>query len=786
MTASIYPMAYRRQSAVLVLFLSILVAGPVASPAFASSAAPGTAQPRASGSWDRLSYGGISLSVPASWPVINLTRHPSACPRLDRHAVYLGTPGPDPVCPAGLTGKTGTVQILPVYPGSPDAQAAARPAVLGGERIRTTVNNAVTHSIIEIIPVTGLEVSLSYGNDLGTIRRIQSSIRVSRSGRRRKISPALAHASAVPRPLPAQGLVRGAGFDTCAAPSAAVMRGWLKSPYRAIGVYIGGVNRGCAQANLSAAWLRTIHRQGWHYWPYYVGLQADCVLAYGDATIVPAQAAAEGRAAAQDAVQQARSLGIPRGTPIIYDMEAYAGCGQQVITFLSAWDSALHTAGYLAGVYESFSNIGDLVSATGRMTEPDVINYADWDGQATTASSYMPSTMWTRDQRVHQYLGGHNQTFSGATLNIDSDQLDVRLGGGKANGGGGGGLGWLPLPGFGIAIGMNSNGSAEWFARAANGSLVHAWQHPIGSTQWVTPHAVGDSPRNLISNPAVASDASGVLTLFAISSAGSVTHAWQQPGQPDDWAWGGPAGTGPPGLLTGDPAAVTEPDGVVSVFVTDTGGTVMTTSQTAADANRSWTRWASIGGSCASSPAAVRLGASVLVACTTPAGTLAAATLTGGSWSAWQQAGPATRLTSGPVVIADPSGVTEMFAATRAGRIVEEYSSSGQGTWTQGAILPSSDQVTGTPSVTTWPGGGVAVFSQLAGGQAGYTIRDGPVTAPWSGWTNLGSAMTGSPAAWRDSWGEPQAAVLTPQRTLAVTAYANGSWLPWTALTGGF
>ena len=61
------------------------------------------------------------------------------------------------------------------------------------------------------------------------------------------------------------------------------------------------------------------------------------------------------------------------------------------------------------------------------MTEPDVINYAHWDGQATTRSRYMPARMWTNHQRIHQYLGGVIRTWGGVTLDIDLDQLDLRL-----------------------------------------------------------------------------------------------------------------------------------------------------------------------------------------------------------------------------------------------------------------------------------------------------------------------------------------------------------------------
>ncbi len=64
--------------------------------------------------WQRVSFGGVSLRVPASWPVIRFSRQPSACPRLDVHAVYLGTPGPDPSCPARLIGRAEAVMIGPL------------------------------------------------------------------------------------------------------------------------------------------------------------------------------------------------------------------------------------------------------------------------------------------------------------------------------------------------------------------------------------------------------------------------------------------------------------------------------------------------------------------------------------------------------------------------------------------------------------------------------------------------------------------------------------------------
>ena len=68
----------------------------------------------------------------------------------------------------------------------------------------------------------------------------------------------------------------GQGFDACTAPSAAVMKTWLRlSPYRAVGIYLGGADRACAQPNLTAGWVRLQQAAGWHFMPIYVGPQAS-------------------------------------------------------------------------------------------------------------------------------------------------------------------------------------------------------------------------------------------------------------------------------------------------------------------------------------------------------------------------------------------------------------------------------------------------------------------------------------------------------------------------------
>src|SRR5690606_24738143 len=58
-----------------------------------------------------VTYAGVTVTVPASWPVIDLEADPAACVRLDVHAVYLGTPGTQADCPPTRVGRTDTVHL---------------------------------------------------------------------------------------------------------------------------------------------------------------------------------------------------------------------------------------------------------------------------------------------------------------------------------------------------------------------------------------------------------------------------------------------------------------------------------------------------------------------------------------------------------------------------------------------------------------------------------------------------------------------------------------------------
>ena len=206
------------------------------------------------------------------------------------------------------------------------------------------------------------------------------------------------------------------------------MSAWDGSPFRAVGIYMGGANMACSQPNLSAAWVSNESNAGWHLIPIYVGLQAPSN-SCGCASIASADAAAEGTAAAADAVTQAQALGIGAGNPIYFDMEGYTRSttnSSGVLAFLAAWTNGLHTEGYESGVYSSEdSGIEDLVSQFGTgYAEPDDIWFAHWNSEATVSDAGLPAADWASGQRLHQYEGGHNATYDGAKLNIDSDFLD--------------------------------------------------------------------------------------------------------------------------------------------------------------------------------------------------------------------------------------------------------------------------------------------------------------------------------------------------------------------------
>ena len=233
------------------------------------------------------------------------------------------------------------------------------------------------------------------------------------------------------------GIFTGYGFDACTAPSSAALNAWSASPYRALGIYLGGVNRACGDGHLNAAWVTSTLSSGWSLLPLYVGLQAPCVsgkLAKISSNLTTA--ANQGRAAADDAVSLTAKFGLPGGTPLYFDMEGYsttnAACTKVVQTFVAAWVGEVRAKGFVAGVYGSAASTIRDISTLGSSL-PDAAWIANWNGvEGVFGDPHVSDSIWSNHQRVHQYKGGHKETWGGVTINIDSNYVDGPVLGGIA------------------------------------------------------------------------------------------------------------------------------------------------------------------------------------------------------------------------------------------------------------------------------------------------------------------------------------------------------------------
>ena len=391
-------------------------------------------------------YAGWHARVPAGWPVYRLRRGSHVCVRFDRHAVYLGRPGAQERCPAHAVGRTESILVSPGAASGASADtatargsASAAGAPTSGAVARVTrprehvIVTATWHRDPGIVrSALGVRSVIAAGRsyDRRSVAAARAAARsAARADRTRAASPDVTFPSPTTTPSTAGEVDTGLGFDACSAPSVSAMTAWAASPFRAVGVYIGGQNMACAQTNLTAAWAAAQATAGWHLIPIYVGLQAPnngC----GCAAISGASAAAQGAAAATDAVSEAAALGLGQGNPIYYDMENYSRTSTSsaaVLTFLQAWTNGLHLAGYASGVYSSeLSGVEDLVAEQGSgYIEPDDLWIANWNGEQSTADDQVPVADWADHQRMHQYRGGHTDDYGGTSIDIDSDYVDA-------------------------------------------------------------------------------------------------------------------------------------------------------------------------------------------------------------------------------------------------------------------------------------------------------------------------------------------------------------------------
>ena len=221
------------------------------------------------------------------------------------------------------------------------------------------------------------------------------------------------------------------GFDKCTAASVASLQTWWNdSPYRDVNIYIGGISRGCSQPLLNAAWVRDVFAQGWRLIPTWVGYQApctSCTTCRNRVSLDLVEAEAEGVREADRASDVATGLGLVPQTVVYLDIEAYASndrpCRDAVGAFVNGWGRRMRERGNVAGVYGSATNASQ--DWTGITHRPDAVWIGKWDLRETVwGLTPLSDAEWATHQRIHQYRGGHDETWGGVTFNIDNDIED--------------------------------------------------------------------------------------------------------------------------------------------------------------------------------------------------------------------------------------------------------------------------------------------------------------------------------------------------------------------------
>jgi Domain of unknown function (DUF1906) len=477
-------------ASLLATLMAVLV---VPAVGLAASSAPATTTPPAkTPATKAVSFQGYRIVVPASWPVYRLAAVPTTCVRFNRHAVYLGRPSAQQSCSEQAAGRTEAIlvqplsaragQVLPATTAAGTAGSGAEAQIV--DRAHRVLVTATWNRHAAVIRRALRVASLSAAVHTAVRLRPRSAVaaaggRMDAHARSRATTPAAPAAPAGPGEI-----YTGLGFDACSTPSAATMSHWGASPYRGIGIYIGGANAACSQPNLTAAWVSQESVAGWHMIPIYVGLQSPSN-SCGCAGISPSAASTQGTQAAQDAIVQAQAIGMGGGNPIYFDMEAYNRTSTNtnaVLAFLEAWTTALHAGGYESGVYSSdASGISDLVAQFGTgYVEPDELWIANWNNQQSTADPDVPTTEWAAHQRLHQYRGAHNETYGAATINIDGDYLDAATA--AAGTGSGVDAAPAPAPTPSLRVTAGPDGTTDLTPSWTGATGVASWQLMGGSS----------------------------------------------------------------------------------------------------------------------------------------------------------------------------------------------------------------------------------------------------------------------------------------------------------------
>lgn len=246
--------------------------------------------------------------------------------------------------------------------------------------------------------------------------------------------------------IQAQQLVlkfKGHAFDICEVPSLNQLKTWYsKSPYRAVNLYIGGISRFCTNTPLNASYIKKIADQGWMLIPTWVGHQAPkpCANFKNPFPINVDQAYQYGVNNANQAQAKMKELGLTnangKGGIIYLDLEHFtysASCSAAARAYVNGWTTRLAQLDIMSGLYATSSGLSDNKMYTISKV-PAAVWIAEWyltpgfrPNQTVWGLRYLSDGLWVNYQRILQYSGGHDETWGGVKLNIDSNVAEGRV-----------------------------------------------------------------------------------------------------------------------------------------------------------------------------------------------------------------------------------------------------------------------------------------------------------------------------------------------------------------------
>jgi len=234
---------------------------------------------------------------------------------------------------------------------------------------------------------------------------------------------------------------KGHAFDICTVPSLSQLNTWYnKSPYRAVNLYIGGISRYCPNTQLNASYVKKIAEQGWKLIPTWVGHQAPCTSFKYPFPYNVDQAYQYGVNNANQAQARMKELGLTyangKGGVIYLDLEHFsysASCSAAARAYVNGWTTRLAQLEIMSGLYATSSGLTDNKMYTISKV-PAVVWIAEWykapgfrPNQTVWGLRYLSDGLWTGYQRILQYSGGHDETYGGVKLSIDSNVAEGRV-----------------------------------------------------------------------------------------------------------------------------------------------------------------------------------------------------------------------------------------------------------------------------------------------------------------------------------------------------------------------